>query len=127
MTEMKMVFSQKLEIDPAEFIAVWNDTPECRDIAEAQLTQPATTQFADPSILGAIVEFVASTGSVEFTTGAIAGGILHDSLKAGVKICLAKMKTKITALKYKKIEQPDGSQLTKVLPEVRKDNTPSSE
>ncbi|HAI68475.1 MAG TPA: hypothetical protein DCM38_03445 [Gammaproteobacteria bacterium] len=99
MTEMKMVFSQKLDIDPDEFVAVWNDTPECRDIAEAQLTHPATTQFADPSILGAVVEFVASTGSVQFATGAIAGGILHDTLKAGVKICLAKMKTKITALK----------------------------
>ena len=63
------------------------------------MTHPATTQFAVPSILGAVVEFVASTGSLEFATGAIAAGILHDTLKAGVKICLAKMKTKITALK----------------------------
>jgi hypothetical protein len=37
MNEMKMIFSQQLEIDPAEFIAVWNDTPECREIAEAQI------------------------------------------------------------------------------------------
>ena len=127
MTEMKMVFSQKLDIDPAEFIAVWNDTAECRDIAEAQLTQPATTQFADPSILGIVVEFVASTGSVEFAAGAIAGGVLHDGLKAAIKICLTKMKAKITALKYKTIEQPDGSQLTKALPDAKKENTPPSE
>ena len=117
MNETKIIFSEKLDIEPNEFVTVWNDTPECRDIAEARLNQAAKTQFADPSMLAGIVEFVA---------GAIAGGVLHDSVKAGVEICMTKIKNKVTALKYKKIKQPDGSQLTKVLSE-KKDNTPPSE
>jgi len=122
MNEMKVIFSQKLEIDPAEFVATWNSTPECRDIAEARLNHPATTQFAEPSILGSVVEFVTSTGIVEFASGAIAGGVLHDSVKASVKICVTKIHNKITALKFKEIEQPDGSRLTKALPD---DTSPS--
>jgi hypothetical protein len=125
MNEAKIIFSEKLAIDPNEFVTVWNDTPECRDIAEARLNQAAKTQFADPSLLAGIIEFVTGTG-VEFAAGAIAGGVLHDGVKAAVEICMTKMKNKVIALKYKKIKQPDGSQLTKVLPE-KKDNTPPSE
>jgi hypothetical protein len=110
---MKVIFSKKLDIDPTEFVSVWNSTPECRDIAEAQLSQLAKTQFADPSILGV----------VEFAAGAIAGGVLHDSVKAAVVICVTKIKNKVIAIKYKEIEQPDGSKLTK----LEKDDTPSSE
>ncbi len=40
MNETKIIFSEKLDIDPAEFVTVWNDTPECRDIAEARLLIP---------------------------------------------------------------------------------------
>jgi len=108
---MKVIFSKKLDIDPTEFVSVWNNTPECRDIAEAQLSQLAKTQFADPSLLINVVEFAA---------GAIAGGVLHDSVKAGVVICVTKIKNKVIAIKYKEIEQPDGSKLTK----LEKDDTP---
>jgi len=118
MNEAKIIFSEKLDIDPAEFVAIWNDTPECREIAEARLNQAAKTQFADPSMLAGIIEFVAGIDG-EFAAGAIAGGVLHDSVKAGIKICLAKIKKTVTAFKYKKIKQPDGSQLTKVLPEKK--------
>jgi hypothetical protein len=57
MNEIKVVFSPKLDIDPTEFIAVWNDTPECREIAEAQLSQQTRTQFADVSLLAIILSF----------------------------------------------------------------------
>ena len=117
MRETKIIFSQKLGIEAAEFVAVWNNTHECRDIAEARLAQPAKTQFVEPSILGAVVEFVVGASAVEFAAGAIAGGVLHDSVKAGVKICVAKMKKTVVALKFKDIEQPDGSELTKASPE----------
>jgi len=122
MNEIKIVFSQKLEIDPTEFVATWNNTPECRDIAEAQLTQPAKTQFADPSIMVEVVKFMVNIDTAEFAAGAIAGGALHDGFKAGVGMCVAKVKNKITSLKYKKVEQPDGSQLTKISQD--KDDTP---
>jgi hypothetical protein len=110
MDEIKIVFSQKLNIEPTEFVAVWNDTPECRDIAKAQLVQLAKTQYADP------VSVAIGFGS------AIASGILYD----GVKICVSKMKKKIIPLIYNKdIRQKDGSVVTKVLPE--KNDTSLSE
>ena len=114
MDEIKIVFSQKLNIEPAEFIAVWNDTPECHDIAKARIVELAKTQYADPVSIA--IELVGVAGS------AIAGGILYDS----VKICVSKIKKKSVALKYKKdIRQKDGSVITKVLPE--KNDTSSSE
>jgi hypothetical protein len=116
MSKTKIVFSKELSIDPNEFVTLWNNTPECRDIAEARLSQLAKTQFADPSLLA---------GAIEFTAGAIAGGILHDSVKGGIKICIAKIKETVIAIKYKDIKQSDGGMITKVLTE--KDNTPPSE
>ena len=110
MNEIKVVFSQKLDIEPAEFVAVWNDTPECREIVEAQLSQQTKTQFADP--LSAAVGFVG---------GAIAGGALYD----GVKVVVFKINKKIKNLKFKEIKQDDGSIVTKVLPD--KDDSPPSE
>ena len=102
MDEIKIVFSQKLNIEPAEFIAVWNDTPECRDIAKARLVQLANRQYADP------VSIAIGFGS------AIASGMLYD----GIKICVSKIKDKAISLKYNNdIRQKDGSVITKVLPD----------
>jgi len=111
MDEIKIVFSQKLNIEPAEFVAIWNDTPECRDIAKAQLVQLAKTQYADPVSV-----------AIGFFTGAVVSGMLYD----GIKICVSKMKKKIIPLIYNKdIRQKDGSVVTKVLPE--KNDTSLSE
>lgn len=110
MNEIKVVFSQKLNIDPTEFAAVWNNTPECREIAEAQLIQQTKTQFADPL-----------SAAVGFVVGAIAGGVLYDAVKAVV----FKINKEIKKLELKAVKQDDGSTVTKVLPQ--KDDTPPSE
>lgn len=33
----QLIFAPELGIDPAEFVAVWNNSPECRKMAEAKL------------------------------------------------------------------------------------------
>lgn len=113
MNEIKVVFSPKLDIDPAEFIAVWNDTPEYREIAEAQLSQQTRTQFADVSLLAIILSF--------------AGGIFTNIVSSRLDEFL---KNKFTdkqeqSFQYKEIRQEDGSIIIKILP--KKDDTPPSE
>jgi hypothetical protein len=111
MNEIKVVFSPKLDIDPAEFIAVWNDTPECREIAEAQLSQQTRTQFADVSLLAIILSF--------------AGGIFTNIVSSRLDEFIKNKFTDKQAFKYKEIRQEDGSIIIKILP--KKDDSPPSE
>jgi hypothetical protein len=120
MSEIKIVFSPELDIDSAEFMALWNDTPECRKIGQAQLAQQAQTQYIDPSFLAQFV-------SIEFVTGAILGGMLHDIVKEGISQCVSNIKKGIMALKIKEIKQEDGSSLYKVSPKKNEDSSPESD
>ena len=38
MRKTKIVFSKELDIEPNEFVAIWNNTPESREVAEAELS-----------------------------------------------------------------------------------------
>jgi len=131
MNEIKVIFSRELEIDLAEFIEVWNNTPECREIAQAQLTQQARTQFA-----------VVPPEVVEFLFGAVVGGAFYEILRQGIDLCISKLKSKQknalstrektetendkptkpdeqetrTPLKYKELKQEDGTTIIKVQP-----------
>jgi len=113
MNEIKVVFSQKLDIDPAEFIALWNDTPECREIAVAQLSQQARTQFAKTSLLTIILTFASG----------IATNIISNRLDEFIKNKFANKQEQ--SFQYKEVRQEDGSIIIKILP--KKDNTPPSE
>lgn len=118
MNEIKVVFSPKLDIDPAEFIALWNDTPECREIAEAQLSQQTRTQFADvPLKVIVILTGLANIG-VTITTN-----IVSNRLDEFLKNKFADKQEQ--SVECKPITQEDGNITIKVLP--KKDDTPPSE
>jgi len=118
MNEIKVVFSPKLDIDPAEFIALWNETAECREVAEAQLSQQARTQFSDvPLKVIVILTSLANIG-VTITTN-IVSNRLDEFLKNKF------VDKQEQSLQCKEVIQEDGSTIIKVLP--KKDDTPPSE
>ena len=117
MNEIKVVFSPELDIELAKFIEIWNNTPEYRQIAQAQLSKSTQTQYViDPASLVDLVDFI---------MGAVAGGVLHDSLKKGIKLCLAKIQPKITNLQFKEMRQEDGSIILQAM--LKKGDMPPSE
>ena len=118
MNEIKVVFSPKLDINPAEFIALWNDTPECREIAEAQLSQQTRTQFADvPLKVIVILTGIVNIGAT------ITTNIVSNRLDEFIKNKFADKQE--NSCECKEVKQEDGSIIIKILP--KKDDIPPSE
>ena len=95
-----------LNVSSQDFIAAWNETPECRGLAEAQLTtQPPQGFPLDPQLV--------QQGLV-LLTGA-AGGLALDALKDVVKDKLTEyLKQKLSrkpSIKVESIRQPGGAYL----------------
>lgn len=114
--EFHVAFAPDLDVNPQDFIAGWNDTPECRALAEARLVpQPPQGFPLDPQLV--------QQGLVLLTGAAgLAGGLALDALKDAVKDKLTEyFKEKLSrtpALKVDAVRQPGGAYLLVVTEEA---------
>ena len=100
--EYHIALSPELDVEPADLVAAWNETPECRAVAQARLSRPASAQF-DPTVMSAVLTVVSGIA------GGIAGNILYDMIKERLAAQGVQKRTEIVAM-----EQPDGSRLLMV-------------
>jgi hypothetical protein len=115
MTDYQMTLSPDLEIDAAEFVTAWNDTPNCREVAEAQLETSAAVDY-DPLFAGVAV-FLSGI-AVGLTTNA-----LYDLVKkvvlnqAPVQKLLEKrgLEKHTDVIDIQTVQQPDGTPLLVVV------------
>jgi len=96
----QLAFAPDLQMDAAEFVAQWNATPECRQVAEAQMVATPKTTFFEP---------------VTSATAALAGvlaGLATHALYDLIKDFLKKRKKDFPDIEIKEIQQlPDGKRL----------------
>ncbi|MGH7492896.1 MAG: hypothetical protein ACREOO_10935 [bacterium] len=91
----------ELRISPDDFVAAWNETPECREAAIAHKAEPRTrTRSFDPSSL---TPALAVLGTVAAGVGTNA---LYDLIKQALTRKGVKKQTEIT-----QIERPDGTKI----------------
>ena len=94
-----IALSPELDLSPEKFAAAWNETPECRDLAQARLSQTQGAQF-----YGTLLT-VTLTVLGSLALGA-AGNALYDLIKETLMRQGVRKRTEIVHL-----EQPDGSRL----------------
>jgi len=105
-----------LDVNSQDFVAAWNDTAECRALAEARLVPQAPQGFPiDPQLVQQ--GLVLLTGAV-----GVAGGLAIDALKDAVKDKLTEyFKEKLSrkpALQVDAVRQPGGAYLLVVTEEA---------
>lgn len=111
-----IAFAPDLDVNSQDFVAAWNDTAECRALAEARLVPQAPQGFPiDPQLV--------QQGLVLLTGAAgVAGGLALDALKDAVKDKLTEyFKEKLSrkpALQVDAIRQPGGAYLLVVTEEA---------
>jgi len=114
MTDYQIRFDPRLEINPADFVAAWNNSPDCKTVAEAQTDSSAAVDF-DSSALKALT-----------LLGGIAIGVttntVYDLIKSTVINLPTVQKTLTQTLPVRsefvdiqQIEQPDGTKLLIVI------------
>lgn len=97
-----IAFQPDLELDPADFVEAWNNDPEARAVATAQLEQPSQAQF-DPFSAGLITVL---TG----VAGALATEALKHLVKKAIDAALEKRQKK-KATSIQAAPQPGGTTL----------------
>ena len=112
MSDYQIRFDPRLEINSADFVATWNDSPDCRAVAEAQVKSSA----ANYDIASA---FVLLSG---IAIG-VATNTIYDLLKQtvinhkAVQNLLEKrgLSKQADSIHVQTIEQADGSQILVVV------------
>lgn len=99
MDSLTIAFAPELATDAAGFVDDWNRTPDCRNIAQAEVGTAAAATF-DP---GALVDAVALLTSV--ATG-IAANMIYDRIKQ----VMAKRRGP-APVEIIELQQPDGTRL----------------
>ena len=92
--EYKVVFSPEMDVNPKDFAEIWNNTPECREIAKAEASKVQGTEF-DMGITAVILLGIGTS---------IAGAALYDLIK---KL----FKDKHRNIEFVQIDQPDGTHI----------------
>lgn len=108
MEPLQIALAPELGIRPEDFVAAWNDTPACREAAEAQFITPPQTQF-DPLMAAGVAALVS-----------IATGLLTNVLSALIQQALARRGIR-KATEIIEIQQTEGGRLlvVKVVKEDR--------
>ena len=111
-----IAFSPDLGVNPHDFIAAWNDAPECRALAEARLVpQPPQGFPIDPQLVQQGLVLLSGAAGV-------AGGLALDALKDVVKDKLTdyleKKLSRKPAIEVDSIRQPGGAYLLVVTEEA---------
>jgi hypothetical protein len=105
--DYQIVISPGLGLPAAEFIALWNDTPACRQTAQARLADAGSASYdLDPALIQQGLIFL----------GGVAGGIALDLVKDLAKERLKaylehKLPQPPPEVKVEAVPQPDGSVL----------------
>jgi len=114
MSDYQIRFDPRLEINPADFVAAWNDSSDCKAITEAQVDSSTA------------VDFDSSAAKVLTLLGGIAIGVttntVYDLIKSTVINLPTVQKTSTQTLPVRsefvdiqQIEQPDGTKLLIVI------------
>ncbi|MFC1835831.1 hypothetical protein ACFL2Q_14100 [Thermodesulfobacteriota bacterium] len=104
-----IAFAPDLQVDSEEFVAAWNDTPECRALADARLIHHPPQDFPlDPELV--------QQGIVLLTGAAgVVAGVILDTLKTVLKEKLTEFLKKKSAakpsIKVESVRQPGGAYL----------------
>lgn len=92
----QIALSPDLGISPEDFVSTWNESPDCRSVADARM-EAGTQRSFDPLTAGALL--------IGLVSG-IATNALYDLIKnALVKKGVRKQ------VEFTQIEQPDGSRI----------------
>jgi len=97
MEEYQIAFSPELSIDPADFVAAWNEEAEAIANGKARLDEATSKGYIEP---------VTTTIVIGIATG-IAANAIYDLIK---KI-LAKRGTHTTHTHFEELSMPDGTHL----------------
>jgi len=115
MSDYQIRFDPRLEINPADFVAAWNDSPDCKTVAKAHMDSSAA------------VDFDTSAAKALTLLGGIAIGVttntVYDLIKSTVINLSTVQKTLATQtlpertefVDIQQIEQPDGTTLLIVI------------
>ncbi|MDP6453049.1 MAG: hypothetical protein QF898_07050 [SAR202 cluster bacterium] len=71
--EYRVVLAPQIEISADDFSQEWNQTPECREVAEARIDETNTRQY-DPTL--GVITVLASVGV------SVASAALYDLIKS---------------------------------------------
>jgi hypothetical protein len=112
MSNYQIRFDPRLEIDPADFVAAWNNSPDCQTVAKAELNSSATNYD-----LGSALVLLSGIAI------GIAANTIYDLLKQTVinhkavqKLLEKRSQSKqMDSIDVQIIEQPDGSQMLVVV------------
>jgi len=104
-----IVFTPDLNMNLQDFIAAWNETPDSRALAEAQLdTQPLQSFSFDPQVLHQ--GLILLSGVAGFA-GGVALDVLKDMVKDKLTEYLQQKLSRKPVIKVDAIRQPGGAYL----------------
>jgi hypothetical protein len=102
--EIQLALSPNLGLSPPDFAAAWNETPDCRAVAQARLDRHQPAQYG-PQAAIVILEMLAGMAF------GVAGNALYDLVKEVLK---SRSDSQVVAVDQ--VELPDGSRLVIVKP-----------
>jgi hypothetical protein len=98
--EYQLVLSPKLEMNPADFVAAWNDDPDAHAAAEARLSDASSKSLGDITAMSLAIDFVLGV-----TSGMTASG-LYDLIKQVIQKQGVHKRTR-----YMEVTKPDGTHI----------------
>ena len=107
--DYQIVLAPELGLNAQDFVSAWNDTPDCRDLAEARLsTQPPQGFPLDPQLVQqGFALLIGAAGAA----GTLALDALKDAVKEKLTAYLKQKLSKKPAIKVESIRQPGGAYL----------------
>jgi hypothetical protein len=97
--DYQIALSPELGLSPEDFVAGWNETPECNAVAVAHMEEAASTQY-DPLLIGGAA---AVLGGVAIN---LASNALYDLIKSVLVKRGVRQQVEIVHM-----DQPDGNRL----------------
>ena len=115
MSDYQIRFDPRLEINPADFVAAWNNSPDCKTVAEAQTDTSAAVDFDS-----AAVKALTLLGGIAI---GVTTNTVYDLIKSTVinlptvqkSFAAQTLPTRTEFVDIQQIEQPDGTKLLIVI------------
>ena len=115
MSDYQIRFSPQLEINPADFVAAWNDAPDCKTVAAAQVDSSAAVAF-DSSAAKALTLLSGIAIGVATNT-------VYDLIKNTVinlptvqkSLAAQTLPARTEFVDIQQVDQPDGTKLLIVI------------
>ena len=97
--DYQIALSPDLGLSAEDFVSAWNETPECRAVAEARPDRSAAAQYGPTLLAGALA-----------VLGGVAINIVSNALYDLIKQALARRGVK-TQTEIVQLDRPDGTRL----------------